>query len=565
VIQGKVGRGGHGTALLAHDLNLNTDVVLKYFTTLEAQETAELERDTLTGLRHDNIVRIYGYEPQEPALVLEYVRGAPLSREPTDQLEDTLAHGLQILQALDYLHAKGLLHMDVKPANVIRFSDQGTDGPRDRVRLIDFGAVRKLGTPEPVRVCTEGFAPKEGDQERRRPTRGFDLYCLGVTLRALCDYDLNGPVTPAVEALELSLNRATHKVPERRFVSARQFAEQLSGVIQQAVATHRDRRVIRSSAIFGSMSEPLHGGLGAPRPMGHWVKAKVTGQRLTMAPPFGVPEPQQVAASLPAPLADPGDPGLTRSCNDNLLACLTALRNGEPGAADSALRGAPGLPAWAWIGDWYRGLIALARKDMASARDHFGQVRASLPGDLIPLLALGLCAEITGDWKPAAQHYTVVADAAPSLSAAGFGLARAHLVAGDRGAAVDAAKRLAADLQSQAHRAAREAQIAVVRLLAAVTESSNPTEDELAEATELVGEIRPTEREETMLAAEIQYGRSCATDDWAPLTDEIRKVARMTRAKEEVFPMIDLANQLRPPIEWRWQRKFQAIWPYKRG
>ena len=557
-IRHKVGRGGHGTALLAHDRNLDTDVVLKDLSSPDVAETARLERDTLTGLRHDNIVRIYGYEPSGPYLVLEYVRGAQLSVQPGDRLEVILAHGLQILQALDYLHARGLLHMDVKPANVIRFWEQGADGARDRVRLIDFGAVRKLGNPGRV-VCTQAYAPPDGDTEHSRPTPGFDLYCLGATLEELCRSYLRDPATPAVTSLDLTLKRAVHETHELRFVSACQFAEQLSGVIRQAVATHADGRVIRPSAIFGSMTEPLHGGLGAPRPVDHWIRARIpAGHVLTMAPPFRAPAAADVAAALPAPLADPDDPGMTRSCGDSILTCLTTLRDGDPDAADRAL-GTANLPGWAWIRDWYHGLIALARGDGHTASDHFGKVRGALPGDLIPLLALGLCAEIDGQLPQARQHYEVVANTAPALSAAGLGLARTCLLDGNRAEAVTAAKRLAAELQSQELRAEREARIAVVRLLAAVTKSCVPSEEDLAEAQRLADGLAIGIDQQILLRAEIQYGRSYLTGAWLTVSEMIPDVAKQADTRQEFISMIDLANRLRPPIEWWWQRGFRAI------
>ena len=107
-------------------------------------------------------------------------------RAGDDRLEVILGHGLQILQALDYLHARELLHIDVKPENIIRFGELGADGPRDRVRLIDFGAVRKLGRPGPVDIYTRQYAPPKTDLEHQDPTARFDLFCLATTLRVLC-------------------------------------------------------------------------------------------------------------------------------------------------------------------------------------------------------------------------------------------------------------------------------------------------------------------------------------------------------------------------------------------
>lgn len=556
----KLGAGGFGAAYLAHDRNLGTDVVLKDLTQSVA-ETARLERDALVGLRHDSIVRIYGYEPEGPYLVLEYVRGTPLSVRAGDRLEVILAHGLQILQALDYLHARGLLHIDVKPSNIIRFGEHGADGPRDRVRLIDFGAVRKLGNPGRVETYTVAYAPPKSDLEHKFPTAGFDLFCLGSTLQELCHSHLRDPVTPGVPALDRLLKRATDtRTPPRRFVSARQFAEQLSGVIRQIVAASpTSRRVTRPSALFGSMTEPLHGGLGAPRPLDHWTTARVSAdRRLTMAAPFAAPALADAVAALPAPLADPDDRGMTQACETRLVRCRTALRHGDLNSAVGALS-ETGLPEWSWVRAWYRGLIALARGDARSATGHFIGVRDTLPGELIPLLALGLCAEIRDDLAAARQYYETVADTAPALGAAGFGLARTHLLAGRRAEAVAAAERLAGELQARELRFEHEARIAVVRLLAAVTESRVPAEEDLAKAQKLAEGLPVGIGPQIRLRAEIQYGRSSITGDWLALSEMIPDLAKLADTKRGFFALIDLANRLRPPLEWWWQRGLRRI------
>ncbi|MBO0819281.1 MAG: protein kinase [Nocardiopsaceae bacterium] len=571
-VRGGLGRGGQATAMLAHARSLNMEVVLKDLSgSSAAAATAELERDALVGLRHDSIVRIYGYEdePDEGRyLVLEYVRGTPLSEPAGDPLEVVLGHGLQILHALDYLHTRGLLHMDVKPANIIRFAERTAAGPRDRVRLIDFGAVRGLRDPGPVELCTVGYPPpwdaKKPDPEYARPTAGFDLFCLGSTLRELCH---PRPSDPGTRSLDLLLDRATDtSQPERRFVSARQFAEQLSGVIRQVVAgAPGGQRIIRPSALLASMSEPMHGGLGAPRPFGDWLRARVPADGgLSLGAAFATPGPAEAVAGLPAPVGDPDDPRLTR---DALRECRTALREGNPDQAERRLLETR-LPGWTWIRAWYAGLIELARAEAfavtgqvqtvrekaSTAAGQFQIVREALPGELIPQLALGLCAEIGDDLPRACDHYRAVAGTAPALGAAGFGLARTLLLTGRRAEAVTAAQRLAREFQAQSLRFENEARIAMVRLLAAVTDSSTPSEKDLKQAQELADRLPASVGPAILVNAEIQYGRSAATGDWLALSETLRELAKLAATRPQMYAVVDLANRLRPPVTWKRRR-----------
>ena len=540
----KLGAGSFGSALLAYDRNLGTDVVLKDLTESVAS-TAVRERNALVGLRHDSIVRIYGFEPEGPYLVLEYVRGTPLSPRADDRLEVILGHGLQILQALDYLHARGLLHADVKPENIIRFGEQSADGLRDRVRLIDFGAVRELGKPGPVDIYTRRYAPLKTDPEHEAPTAGFDLFCLGRTLQDLCDRHLRNKAAPGVAALALLLARATDlREPGRRFVSARQFAEQLSGVIRQ-VAAHEGRRIARPSAVFGPVTEPLHGGLAAPRPLGHWVGATMqAGGVLTMAAPFDAPAPADIVAALPTPLADPDEPAVPQASEARLIACRSALTEAR-------------LPAWSWVRAWYSGLIAAASGDISTAVGDFRRVRDTLPGELIPLIALGLCEEISGRRHAALQFYQTTADSSPALSAAGFGLARMLILAGRRNEAVAVTERLASELQAGGLRSEQDARIATVRLLTVVGDHGAPAGGDLDQAQEIVDGFRMDPDVRAGLDAEIQYARSRATGNWLALSEQIRRLAPMLAStKPDYFAMIDVANRLRPAIKrWpRWQR-----------
>jgi serine/threonine-protein kinase PknG len=555
----KIGIGGQGTTYLVRDRNLGADVVLKMLHSSVAA-TALAERDALAGLRHDSIVRILSYEPDGPFLVLEHVPGVELTSQTDDPLDVVLAHGLQLLQALDYLHARNLLHCDVKPSNIIRFEDITADR-RDRVRLIDFGAVRAFDDASPVTVYSSKYAPPvrhpgtgRPDPEHLRPTAGFDLFCLGQTLAELCMPHLDrAPTARGVDSLRLLIARATDvDTPARRFTTSRQFAEQLSGVIRQLVADpalDRPRQVTRPSVLFGEVSGALDGGLAAPRPLGHWATATVSEEgSLTLPAPFTRPSAGDVLATLPVPLADPDGPGLAPSSAAALAACRNALRSGSAADAQRAL-GEAELPEWHWIRLWCAGLIGLCRGDVEKAVAQFTAVRRLLPGELVPMLALGLCAELRSDLPLARLHYETLADTAPALGAAGFGLARVHLLSGRRAEAVRAAERLAAAAE---YRLAPGPQIAAVRLLVASAGAGAAAPDtaDPGRARELAEGLAVDDATRTSLEAEIEYAGYARGGDGSELSETVRRVAAAATTKSEFVALIDLANRLRPPVRW---------------
>ncbi|MFD5552530.1 tetratricopeptide repeat protein [Streptomyces sp. NPDC127068] len=574
-----VGQGSYGAAYLAHDRNLETEVVVKQLRTSLAR--SDRERDALVGLRHDAIVRILGYEEEHGRsyLVLEYVPGAALSTRRGDRLQTLLAHGLRLLQALDYLHGRGLLHCDVKPLNIIRFHEAGPAGPLDRVRLIDFGAVRSVTDRSPMAEYTERYAPLRGDAEYTDgPTPGFDLYGLGMTLKEASRAHLEDPSAPGVRSLALLLERATHvNGPTWRFTSARQFGEQLSGVIRQVVATPPiGRRVARSSALFGPLNESLHGGIGAARPLGHWIGATVgpggaapgrehgspDGVRLTLPPSFAAPGPREIAAALPMPLGDADDRALTADVVGHLAACRRLLRAADTEAAGQVLRGVP-LPDGHWLRDWYEALLALTRPeaDVPGAESHFTRVRGALPGELIPQLALGLCAEWAGDHPVAEAHYATAFATTPALGAAGFGLARMVWRTGGAEQAV----RIVGEL-SQEIRFERVARVAAFRLsVARLGPGADP--DETTGVRALLDQLDGDDAERAALTAELATAEFQVTGDRLALSEAIRALARHSVTEREFVALVDLANRLRPEPRWPWsvRRTRGATHPNRRS
>ena len=161
-----LGRGGFGTVWLAVDTQLDRTVAVKmaHAPDAETEERMLREARALAAVHHPNCVRVYDIvaEPEGLGLVMEYIEGQPLADRVTDggPLDDVAAARLWITVAgaLAAAHAKGVLHRDVKPSNIII-------DPDGNAHLIDFGIARSKGdstlTATGMMVGTPDFLASE--------------------------------------------------------------------------------------------------------------------------------------------------------------------------------------------------------------------------------------------------------------------------------------------------------------------------------------------------------------------------------------------------------------------
>ena len=136
----KLGEGGMGAVYRATDTKLNREVAVKILPDSFAGDPGRLARFTreaqvLAYLNHPNIAQIYVVEDR--ALVMELVEGASLAGPLSVEQALPLIH--QLIDALEYAHEKGVVHHDLKPANILVTRD-------GRLQVLDFGLAKALAT-----------------------------------------------------------------------------------------------------------------------------------------------------------------------------------------------------------------------------------------------------------------------------------------------------------------------------------------------------------------------------------------------------------------------------------
>ncbi|MFI9848037.1 serine/threonine-protein kinase [Nonomuraea sp. NPDC051941] len=171
---------------VARDLLLNRDVVLKRMLVDNAGfSRLQAEARALAAFNHPHVVTLYDAVQDEDEaaswMVMEHAPGGSLDEHPPMPPQQAARLGAQIAGALAALHGKGIVHLDVKPGNIILTDDGVT-------KLADFGAAYRVGgretiTPNGAISYTVDYASPE--VVLGRPEPASDVFSLGATLYAL--------------------------------------------------------------------------------------------------------------------------------------------------------------------------------------------------------------------------------------------------------------------------------------------------------------------------------------------------------------------------------------------
>ena len=191
-----LGRGGFGLTFRAHQTYLDQVVVIKTLNEShwDADNIDDLQRQfqaegrRLAMCSHPNVVRVSDFFVEDglPYMVMDYIPGRSLSDIvlPDNPLSETVAvtYATQIGRALQAVHARGLLHRDVKPQNIMIHQLTG------KAVLIDFGIARELtkdSAQTHTSIVSEGYAPIEQYLPRAHRSAATDVYGLAATLYTL--------------------------------------------------------------------------------------------------------------------------------------------------------------------------------------------------------------------------------------------------------------------------------------------------------------------------------------------------------------------------------------------
>lgn len=252
----RIGRGGMGEVWLGQHLKLGREAAIKVLPANLAGEADFLKRfereaSSAASLTHPNILPVWDYGEQDgtPYLVMPYVGSGALK----DRLRDgplrphAIEHYLrQMVGALDYAHSRGLIHRDVKPANML--VDE-----HDQLYLADFGIAKALEGTEGLTRTGVGIGTPEymaPEQAQGRADTRSDLYALGIVLYQMLTGRVPFSGSNSVEVLMKHVQEAMPVLPLRDVASP-----EVAEMLRKVLAKNPDERYQSGAALLEAYRE----------------------------------------------------------------------------------------------------------------------------------------------------------------------------------------------------------------------------------------------------------------------------------------------------------------------
>ena len=374
----RIGYGGMGMVFRARDPHIGRAVAIKLLRVSDEDLHDRFLREAQSAgsLKHPNIVTIYDFGEHDgaPYIVMEYVEGTTLAGHIKQNIPLTLARKLELLEelaaGLEYAHNKGVVHRDVKPANVM-VDREGI------LRILDFGIARVTDsglTQTGMIMGTPNYMSPE-QVEGKASDRRSDIFAAGLVMYELLSYHQAFPgetmhqvmnaivrqtpvalrsLVPDLDpALETIVNRAIEKDPARRYQTMAAMGTHIARVRSKldpdeaplldegtvmgghasAIPARTDRHVIeqRRADRIQTLLKTAHRALDT----GRYVEVLDACEQVVLISP----EDAEAAA-----LMEQARTALDRQQVEQLVAeARSCLAEGEPGAAADLARRALGI------------------------------------------------------------------------------------------------------------------------------------------------------------------------------------------------------------------------------
>lgn len=232
-----IGHGGMGTVYKAKHIHLNKLVAIKVldekllYTNKEFRQRFENEAKILSHLEHENIVSVIDLIPEKGIIIMDYIEGIPLSKylaQRKQLLSENEVKNIfkQILEGIYFAHKAGVVHRDLKLANIMKT-------PANRIIILDFGLAKaqfsnnaKLTQSGEILGTITYLSPEQ--VEGKTFDHRSDIYALGIILFRLLT--LKEPYTASENQYKL-----LNKILNEHVREVREFRDDISVNLQQAV------------------------------------------------------------------------------------------------------------------------------------------------------------------------------------------------------------------------------------------------------------------------------------------------------------------------------------------
>jgi serine/threonine protein kinase len=274
-----LGSGAMGLVFQAEDVTLKRQVALKTMKKTQAAQEVNRKRflreaQAAAAIEHDHIVTIYQVNEDRgvPYLAMKLLLGETLedrlNREGKLSVDEILRIGQEIAEGLAEAHERGLIHRDVKPANI--WLEEG----RDRVKIVDFGLALACDDPSALLPVGNGPTGRALASDARLTQTNFmvgtpmymspeqadaapdvdhrcDLFSLGGVLYRMSTGELPFPG----KTTKIVLNALANKTPRPPIENNPEVPQALSDLIMQLLSKKRDERPRNARVVVASLAE----------------------------------------------------------------------------------------------------------------------------------------------------------------------------------------------------------------------------------------------------------------------------------------------------------------------